>query len=72
MHPVRINRLRIDRYVASAWNHWQMPAPMMIIDRPWTARRCAANSRAIRMHASAGTLVISACQAGVYGAVASS
>ena len=45
---------------------------MMIMDRPSDSSELCANSRAIRMHASAGTLVISACQAGVYGLDASS
>jgi hypothetical protein len=72
MQPVNINRLKIDRYVASAWNHWQIPAPMMIMDRPLDCSALLANSRAARMHASAGTLVISACPAGVYGVVGSS
>ncbi len=58
--------------MASPWNHWQIPAPMMIIDRPPDSSALVANSRAIRMQASAGTLVISSCQAGVYGLVASS
>ena len=60
------------RYVASAWNHWHTPAPKMIMDRPWDSSELFANSRAIRMQASAGTLVISACQAGVPGVAASS
>jgi len=72
MQPVNINRLKIDRYVASAWNHWQIPAPMMIIDRPLDCSALSANSHATRIHASADTLVISACQAGVYGAAGSS
>ena len=38
---------------------------MMIIDRPPESMELVANSRAIRIAASAGTLVISACQAGV-------
>ena len=45
---------------------------MMIIERPPDSSAFVANSRAIRMHASAGTQVISACQAGVYGVSASS
>jgi len=49
-----------------------MPAPMMIIVRPWDTSEFFANSRATRMHDSAGTDVISACHAGVYGTVASS
>ena len=63
---------RIARYVASPWNHWQIPAPMMIMERPPDSTALVANSRAIRMAASAGTLVIDACQAGVKGRVASS
>ena len=65
MHPVRMSRARIERYVVSPWNHWQMPAPMMIIERPWDSSAFAANSRAMRMHCSAATPVISACHAGV-------
>jgi hypothetical protein len=45
---------------------------MMIMDLPLNCSEFAANSRAIRMHASAGTLVISARQAGVYGELESS
>ena len=55
----------IARYVMSAWNQWQMPAPMMIIERPLLASEFAANSRAMRRHASAGTEVMASCQAGV-------
>ena len=51
--------------MASPWNHWQIPAPMMIIDRPLDSSALRANSRAIRMQACAGTEVISSCQAGV-------
>ena len=49
-----------------------MPAPMMIMDRPPDSSALRANSRAMRMHCSAGTFVRSACQAGVYGVSASS
>ena len=58
--------------MTSPWNHWQMPAPMMIIDRPPESTAFWANSRAMRIAASAGTEVISSCQAGVYGVAASS
>jgi hypothetical protein len=44
----------------------------MIMDRPPESTAFVANSRAIRIPASAGTLVIDACQAGVNGRVASS
>ena len=42
-----------------------MPAPMMIIERPCDSSEFVANSRAMRMHCSAATPVISACHAGV-------
>ena len=42
-----------------------MPAPMMIIVRPFDSSEFWANWRAVRIQASAGTEVISACQAGV-------
>jgi hypothetical protein len=45
---------------------------MMIMERPLDCSALVANSRAMRMQAWAGTLVISACQAGVYGVVGSS
>ena len=49
-----------------------MPAPMMIIERPPESIELVANSRATRIAASAGTPVISACHAGVYGVLTSS
>src|SRR6476620_12657975 len=62
----------IARYVASPWNHWQIPAPMMIIDRPPDASALCANSWATRMTWDALTPVIDSCQAGVYGSDGSS
>lgn len=65
MQPVSITSARMARYVVSPWNHWQIPAPMMIMDRPLDCSALRANSRATRMQAWAGTDVISSCQAGV-------
>lgn len=45
---------------------------MMIIDRPPDFSALAANSRAMRIQAWAGTLVTSACHAGVYALSTSS
>jgi hypothetical protein len=45
---------------------------MMIIERPCDSSAFCANSRPIRAAAEAGTPVIFSCQAGVYGAEASS
>ena len=56
----------------SEWNQWLVPAPIRIIERPFESSAFCANSRAIRAAADAGTPVIASCQAGVYGAVASS
>ena len=49
----------------SEWNQWFVPAPMMIIERPFDSSAFAANSRPIRAAAAAGTPVIGSCQAGV-------
>ena len=51
--------------MASPWNHWQMPAPMMIIERPPDSSAFVANSRAIRMHCLGGHDGDLSCQAGV-------
>jgi hypothetical protein len=58
--------------MVSEWYQWFVPAPMMIIERPWVCSALRANSRAIRVHCSAGTPVIAACHAGVPGDSASS
>ena len=55
--------------MASPWNHWQIPAPMMIIERPPDSSELCANSRATRITWLALTPVISSCHAGVYGRV---
>ncbi len=56
----------------SEWNQWLVPAPMTIIERPCDCAALAANSRAIRAAAAAGTEVMDSCQAGVYGCDGSS
>ncbi len=56
----------------SEWNQWLVPAPIRIIDRPPESSAFWANSRAMRAAAVPGTPVMASCQAGVYGAVASS
>ena len=56
----------------SEWNQWFVPAPITIIERPRDSSALRANSRAIRAAAAAGTPVTCSCQAGVYGAAASS
>ena len=58
--------------MVSEWNQWLVPAPIRIIDRPCESRAFSANSRPIRAACCAGIPVIASCQAGVYGAVASS
>ena len=60
-----INKAMTARYIVSAWYQWQRPAPMMTIERPSDSSEFEANSRAIRVTVSAGTEVISSCQAGV-------
>ena len=62
----------IARYVVSEWYQWFVPAPRVIIERPPDSSAFAANSRATRVTVSAGTEVISSCQAGVYRLAASS
>src|SRR5680860_1073249 len=47
--------------MVSEWNQWLVPAPMMIIERPWDSSALAANSRAIRAAAPASTPVIFSC-----------
>ena len=51
--------------MASPWNHWQIPAPMMIMVRPCDSSALAAISRATRTTCAAGTDVIDSCHAGV-------
>ena len=58
--------------MASPWNHWQIPAPMMIMVRPCDSSELSAISLAIRTTCSAGTEVIDSCQPGVYGSAGSS
>ncbi len=56
----------------SMWYQWFIAAPTMIIDRPWVLSALSANSRAIWMAFSRETPVITSCQAGVPGTLASS
>ena len=58
--------------MVSEWNQWFVPAPMMIIERPWDSSAFAANSRPMRSAFSAGTPVMASCHAGVHGWLASS
>ncbi|MNC36583.1 hypothetical protein D3C75_851120 [compost metagenome] len=55
----------------SLWNQWFMPAPTMIIERPWVLSAVRANSRAISITSPRGTPVMRSCQAGVPGTFSS-
>ncbi len=56
----------------SMWYQWFIAAPTMIMDRPWVLSALSANSRAIWMAFSRETPVMTSCQAGVPGTLASS